>query len=85
MVLINEKDIHELYKTLEVVRLNDAMKEILDAAIDNIIPIEVKMEKWTDTKCPSCNHILSQSYNDGYYSVEKVPRCPNCSKLLKWK
>lgn len=83
--LIKNKQIEELSNILNNLELNSSLKEILDVALENITPVKIKAETWIDTRCPVCKHVLSKSYNDGYYSVEKVSRCPNCNKPLDWK
>lgn len=48
------------------------------------VAVKVKIEQYSATTCPKCEHELSQHITDGYYRVNKVKVCPNCGQLLCW-
>ena len=49
------------------------------------LPVKVKIEQYSATRCPKCKYELSQHITDGYYRVNKVKFCPDCGQLLKWE
>lgn len=48
-------------------------------------PQLVKQASWSPDTCPNCDHELSESLGDGYYSHPTfLTRCPECGQKLFW-
>ena len=63
----------------------DVIKELeeIERLASKQEPMKVKIEKYLDTNCPVCGHVLSVHHGDGHYSIEnKIKYCQGCGQLL---
>ena len=70
------------YYNNEIAALNTAIE-----ALEKQLPKKVKIKTWCPSRCPSCEHELSEDLGDGYYRHPMfLERCPNpdCGQRLDW-